>query len=423
MLDIEFVRSNRDVVAQAIADKAMTLDLDELLRVDQERRQLIIQRDQLLATRNTLSIEEMKARGPEIKVQLATIEPQLQAAEAQFAELMLQVPQIPAADAPRGEPSAFVEVKRVGAPPTFDFEPKDHLMLGKLLDLIDTERGAALSGFRGYFLKNEATLIHHGLMQLGLQLMRKRGFTVMVPPTIVHEPALIGSGHFPFGKEEIYQIGNPGRLADGSVEKDPTYLVGTAEPSLLAYWADQLVDQADLPIKAAGISQCYRSEIGSYGKDTKGLYRIHEFMKVEQVILTEANDQAQQQAFDAMLEPVEELLGLLELPYHIIDTTTQDMGAGKIRMYDVETWMPSRNAYGETHSCSMLGDWQARRLNIKYRTADGKKLHPYTLNNTVIASPRILIALLENHQQPDGSVKIPVALQPFIGKEYIQRRN
>jgi seryl-tRNA synthetase len=423
MLDIDFIRTNRDAVAQAIVDKAMNLDLDRLIDLDEQRRSLITKRDAILAERNQLAIEQAKVRGPAIKADLAAIEPKLVIIQAEFDELMMLVPQIPAADAPRGDESQSVELKRVGEPTTFDFEPRDHLTLGKLLDVIDTDRGAAISGYRGYFLKNEAALMHHGLMQVGLQIMRTHGFTVMVPPTIVRERALVGSGHFPFGKSEIYQIANPSRLADGSEQKDAQYLVGTAEPSLLAYWADQVLDAASLPVKACGISQSYRSEVGSYGKDTKGIYRIHEFMKVEQVVLVEADEHAQQRAFDEMLAIAEELLASLEVPYRVIDTTTEDMGAGKIRMYDIETWMPSRQAYGETHSCSMLGDWQARRLNIKYKTPDGKKYFVYTLNNTVIASPRILIALLENHQQADGSVKIPAALQPYVGASTIEPKS
>lgn len=419
MLDIHFIRENAQKVRDAIAKKAMSVDLDRLLELDDERRTLIVKRDELLATRNGLRVEQMKEQGPAIKSQLADIEPHLTSVERDFHELMLTVPQLPADDATEGTADKAPVVKTVGELPSFDFDFKDHLTLARDLDLIDTDRGAAVSGYRGHYLKNEATLIHHGLMQLGLKLMRERGFTVMVPPTIVKDFALEGSGHFPFGKEEIYQIGNPGRLADGSERKEPLYLVGTAEPSLLAYYADQTLTTEQLPIKAAGISQCYRSEIGSYGKDTKGLYRVHEFMKVEQVLLVEASLEAQQAAFEAMLEPVEELLQALELPYRIIDTTTEDMGAGKVRMYDVETWMPSRNAYGETHSASMLGDWQARRLNIKYRTADGEKKHVYTLNNTVIASPRILIALLENHQQADGTVRVPAVLQPYVGASVI----
>ena len=429
MIDIEFIRTNIDIVKQAVTDKAMDVDVDRLLDLDEERRSLITKRDQLLAERNGLSIDQAKERGPAIKKELATVEPKLANVQRKYDDMMLLVPQIPAADAPRGGEADKVEIKRVGEPTIFDFEPFDHIQLGHRLDLIDVERGTVVSGYRGYFLKNEAALMHHGLMQLALQIMKKRGFTIVVPPSIVRGFTLIGSGHFPFGEDEVYQVGNPGRLVDGSSEKpedperdrrEPFYLAGTAEVPLLGYFADQILNESDLPTKVCGISQCYRSEVGSYGKDTKGLYRLHEFMKVEQVVLTTADDTAQRQAFTELLEPVEELLQALELPYRFVEIPTGDMGAGKVKMYDVETWMPSRNEYSETHSASALGDWQARRLNIKYKTTDGKKTIPFTLNNTVIASPRILIALLENHQQADGSIHIPAVLQPYVGSSEIK---
>ncbi|MBI4023122.1 serine--tRNA ligase [Candidatus Berkelbacteria bacterium] len=416
MLDIQFIRTHTSDVREAITQKQIDLDLDALLRLDEERRSLIQERDALLAERNRLDVATAKERGPKIKDELHTIEPRLAEVEAQFHNLLLLVPQIPATDVPVGDASASVEVRQWGEPPVFDFAPKDHMHLGTSLDLIDLERGVEVSGFRGYYLKNEAVLIHYGLMQLGLELMRARGFTLMATPTKIREFALVGSGHFPAGRAEVYQIGNAARLRDES-EKEDAFLAGTAEPSLLAYYAHQTVDERELPIRVCGISPCYRSEIGGYGQDTKGLYRIHEFMKVEQVVIAPADEAVQQQLFDEMLAIAEELLQSLELPYHVIDTATGDMGVGKVRMYDIETWMPSRASYGETHSCSMLGDWQARRLGIKYRAADGEKRYAYTLNNTVIASPRILIALLENFQQADGSVRIPKPLQRFVGTD------
>ncbi len=418
MLDIHYIREHTSDVREAIEKKGIDLELDELLALDDTRRELIQRRDALLAERNRLDVATAKQRGPAIKAELQAIEPNLSDVEARFDELMLLVPQIPSPDAPVGDESASVEVKRHGQLPTFDFEPKDHIQLGRDLDLLDLERGAEVSGFRGYYLKNEAVLVHYGLMQLGLELMRERGFTLMATPTKVREFALVGSGHFPAGRGEIYQIGNAARMRDES-EKEDAFLAGTAEPSLLAYYAHQTLHDREIPIKLAGISPCYRSEIGSYGKDTKGLYRIHEFLKVEQVIICKADAAEQQRLFDEMLTIAESLLQSLELPYHVIDTATADMGVGKIRMYDIETWMPSRSGYGETHSCSMLGDWQARRLGIKYADRDGQKRYAYTLNNTVIASPRILIALLENHQQADGSVKIPEPLQRFVGSDII----
>lgn len=421
MLDIQFIRENKARVADAITKKRVELNLEKLLHLDEERRNLVTKRDQLLGERNSLSIDQAKERGPAIKAELAEIEPKLQDVQRMFDALMLQVPQIPDAAAPVGGEEANVEIKRVGEPTSFDFIPKDHIELGTALDLLDLERGAKVSGFRGYYLKNEAVLLHYGLMQLALERMREQGFTLMAPPTKVREMALIGSGHFPAGRVEVYQVGNAARF-EGANEKDPEFLVGTAEPSLLAYHADQTLDGQDLPIRLCGISPCYRSEIGSYGKDTKGLYRIHEFMKVEQVVLCSADDAEQQKQFEAMLEIAESLLRSLELPYRVLDIATGDMGPGKVRQYDIETWMPSRNGYGETHSNSMLGDWQARRLGIKYTDAEGVKRYAYTLNNTVIASPRILIALLENHQQADGSVKIPEPLRQFVNTDTLHLR-
>ena len=414
MLDIQFIRDQRDRVVDAVAKKRIELDVAQLLELDETRRALVTRRDDLLAERNRLSIDEAKVRGPVLKAELAKLEPKLAVTQTMFDELMFKVPQIPASDAPVGGEESNREIKRVGEPTKFHFQPKDHIELGTSLDLLDIERGAKVSGFRGYYLKNEAVLLHYGLMQLALEMMRARGFTLMVPPTKVRESALIGSGQFPAFRPETYQVGNAARLNDES-EREPEYLVGTAEPSLLAYHAERTLPTTELPVKLCGISPCYRSEIGSYGKDSRGLYRIHEFLKVEQVVLCAADDAEQQRYFNELLGVAEQLLSDLELPYRVLDVATGDMGPGKVRQHDIETWMPSRKGYGETHSCSMLGDWQARRLGIKYVDAAGERRYVYTLNNTVVASPRILIALLENHQQEDGSVRIPNVLQSYVG--------
>ncbi|MBI4185673.1 serine--tRNA ligase [Candidatus Berkelbacteria bacterium] len=419
MLDIHFIRANVDRVKAAIATKAIDLDLDRLLAVDDERRALITQRDSILAERNQLTPDEAKQRGPALKDALASIEPDLADLAVQFDELMLEVPQVPDPTAPVGGESAAVEVKRVGTPRPQSETPLDHLTLGHRLDLINTEQGAQVAGFRGYYLRNEAVLLQFGLLQLALELMRQRGFTLMATPTILREFALVGSGHFPAGRGEIYQLDSAARMMKADSTKELQFLAGTAEPALLAYYAQQTVDRANFPLKVCGISPCYRSEAGSYGKDTKGLYRVHEFWKVEQVVIGPADDAWQTAMGAEMLEIAESLLGELDLPYRVLDIATGDMGPGKVRMYDLETWMPSLRRYGETHSCSLLGDWQARRLGIKYTTADGVKKFAYTLNNTVIASPRILIALLENHQQADGSISIPVPLQRFVGTDRI----
>jgi len=356
----------------------------------------------------------------------------------QYQKLMYLVPNIPSPETPIGEgasknvPWRYWSIKTNVVDPTkdpdkvkevpsvFDFEIKDHIALGKNLDLIDTETGVKTSGFRGYYLKNEAVLMQYGLIWLALKKMQAAGFTLMAPPVLLRETALYGSGHFPAGKDEIYEIGNPASMEAGKA-KERQFLGGTSEPSLLAYFEGKNLTEKDLPIKLCGVSPCYRSEVGSYGKDTAGLYRVHEFIKVEQVMLCKADIIEGDKALEELREAAESMLQDLKLPYRVLNICTGDMGAGKYKMYDIETWMPSRKDFGETHSDSNLTDWQARRMNIKYKAADGKTKYVYTLNNTVIASPRILIAILENYQQKDGSVLVPEVLRPYVGKDLIKK--
>lgn len=445
MLDIKFIRENAELVKKAIIDKRINLDLDTLLDLDQQRRSLLAKTESLQATKNAVSKEipklppeEKKAKILEMKEVDATfteLAPKLKAIESEYENLMLLVPNIPSGESPVAQDESgnlpvsywspilgHIEPKdsKVAEVPTkFDFEIKDHVTLGKDLDLIDIERGVEASGFRGYYLKNEAVLMHYGLLWYALKKLQEKGFTLFSPPVLVREFALVGSGHFPTGKAEIYQVGNAAAMKEDA-KAEPTFLAGTSEPSLLAYYADQILEEKDLPIKMTGISSCYRSEIGSYGKDTKGIYRIHEFMKVEQMIICKADMAESDGWLEALREVSEEILQELKLPYRILNICTGDMGAGKYKMYDIETWMPSRESFGETHSDSNLTDWQSRRLNIRYRDSEGKLHYAYTLNNTAIASPRILIAILENYQQKDGSILVPEILKPYIGKDVIR---
>ncbi len=432
MLDINFIREHVDEVRRAIQQKGVPLQLDDLLGVDDARRKAINEVEMFRAHRNKVSdaiarekdaekkksmIEEMQG----LKAKGQGLEDQLREIMERYKTLMWLVPNIPHPKAPIGhDASSNVEVSRWGQAPVFSFPVIDHVELGKSHNLLDLEKGAEVSGYRGYYLKNEAVLMHMGLIWLGLKKMMAKGFSLHVPPTIVKNYALYGSGHFPAGRDEIYQLANPGKLASGETVSEPLYLVGTAEPSLLAYYADTVIDKEDLPIKVCGVSQCYRSEIGSYGKDTKGIYRIHEFMKVEQVVICENSEEETLKWLHAMLDIAVEILKELELPHRIIEVCTGDMGAGKYKMYDIETWMPSRKSYGETHSNSALTDWQSRRLNIQYKEGPkGTKKFVHTLNNTVIASPRILIAILENNQQADGSILVPKVLREYVGKDKI----
>ena len=428
-MDIKFVRENVELMKEVAKNKNSKVDIDKLIAIDEKRRNLISEVEKLKADLNKRSKtkpgpEEIAAL-KELSGKIKGMDAELSAVEKEYYDLMLLVPNVYADDTPVGaDDIANREVSRHGKPTKFSFTPKDHITLGKELDLIDLEAGAKTSGYRGYYLKNEAVLLHFALLWLAINKMKKHGFELMTTPTLLREFALLGSGHFPEGKDEIYQIGNPGRLSDGST-KEATFLAGTSEPSLLAYFSDKILNEEDLPVKVCGFSPCYRSEIGSYGKDTKGLYRIHEFMKVEQVVICKNNLEESLEWLEKMRAIAEEMLQDLKLPYRVIQLSTGDMGTGKYKMYDLETYMPSmasRHFYGETHSDSNLTDWQARRLNIKYKNKDGKTEFVYTLNNTVIASPRILIAILENYQQKDGSVKIPKVLQKYCGVKVIKAK-
>ncbi len=451
MLDIKYIRDNEELVKKAITDKRVSLNLDDLLQIDARRRELLAEVEGLQATKNAVSKEIPKLSEDDKKgkiLEMQEIDTRqteqkaiLRDVDQQYQTLLLQVPNIPAPEAPVGPDESgnvpwsywspatgHVDPKdtdKVAAIPTkFEFEIKDHLALGQNLDLIDIEAGVKTSGFRGYYLKNEAVMLQQALIQHALKKLQQKGFTLFAPPTMVREFALVGSGHFPAGREEIYQIANSGEVEAGveTSAKEPMYLVGTSEASLLAYYADKVFEEKDLPITVSGVSACYRSEVGSYGKDARGLYRIHEFQKVEQMVICKADIAESDKWLEALRETAEEILQDLKLPYRVLNICTGDMGAGKYKMYDIETWMPSRNGFGETHSDSSFTDWQARRINIRYKDSEGSMKFAYTLNNTAIASPRILIPLLENYQQADGSVVVPEVLRPYVGVDVIKAK-
>lgn len=424
MIDIKFIRENSDQVKKACRDKRMVCDVDKILELDQQIKDLRSKIEDLRRERRLMADERNVERGKMVKQEIDEVESKLKKAEKEFNELMLLVPNIPDPSAPIGKDEKDNKIMaKWGKIPTFGFQLKNHIELGKALDIIDFERGVKVSGFRGYYLKNEGAVLHLALLWWTFQKLIGKGFTPFIPPTLLREFALIGSGHFPFGKEEIYQVANPGKLADGKDIAEPIYLAGTSEPALLAYRANEVLDEEELPLKYCGFSPCYRSEVGSYGKDAGGIYRIHEFMKVEQVVICKDNLKESNGWLEKMRKISEEILQELELPYQVIEMCTGDMGAGKYKMYDIETWMPSRENYGETHSDSNLTDWQTRRLNIKYKNKDGEKRYPHGLNNTAIASPRILIALLENHQRVDGSVVIPRPLHKWCGFDKIKSKS
>ena len=434
MLDIKFIRENPEKIAEAAKNKNIEINIDKLLQIDEKRRGLISKIDELQAKRNKLAknakgqkpTAEQIEEGKKLKETSLQTDTEFKEIDKEYFSLMVKVPTIPSSDTPIGkDENENVEVYKWGEPTKFDFEPKDHMTLAKNLDLLDVERGTKVAGYRGYYIKNEAVMLQMGLMMFALEKLISKGFTPIIPPTLIREFALFGSGYFAGNEynseiDEIYKIANDEKLSDGTVKKENKFLVGTAEPSLLAYYANEILDEKDLPLKICGFSQCYRSEIGSYGKDTKGIYRVHEFMKVEQVCICESDIESSNELQKEMVEISKELHRDLGLPYRILQICTGDMSAGKYKMFDLEAWMPSRDSYGETGSASNFLDWQSRRLNVKYKDKDGNKKHVYMLNNTALPSVRPMIAILENYQQKDGSVIVPEVLRKWVGKDVIK---
>lgn len=414
MLSVDFIRNHKSLVEQAAKNKNREIEIDEILRLDEARRSTIAQIQQLREERNELAKtrdESVKTRAKEIKESLKHHESALSEIEEALNKKLSYVPNVPLDEVPIGADESFnLEVRKWGTPPSFSFVPKSHLELGRDLDLIDGDRGNKVSGFRGYFLKNKLTLLQLGLMMFALQKLAAKGYVPLIAPSIVKGFALFGTAQFPWGEQEVYKLND-----------EDAYLSGTAEVPVTSYYAGETLAEADLPKKFVAFSPCYRREVGSYGKDTKGLYRVHEFWKIEQVVIGKNNMDEAKLLHEELLANAEEILQDLGLPYRVLLMCTGDMGEPQVKKYDIETWMPSRNAYGETMSNSIMGDFQARRLNIKYKTKEGKTDYAYTLNNTAVASPRILIALLENGQQEDGSIKVPEVLRPFVGFDAITK--
>ncbi len=424
MLDIKFVREHADAVKDAAAKKNLDPKLiDELLAVDAERRAA-------MGAAEAIRAEQKKAKdretGAKLKEQFKEQEEKLRPLEQRFNELMVRVPNIISPDTPVGKGEADnKEIFHWGEPRTFDFTPKTHVEIGKALDIIDFDRGTKVGGFRGYYLKHDGVLLAMGIMMYALNKMVEKGYTPMIPPTLVKGFALRGSGYFKgldYDPEvdEIYQVATADKESTGEKSGDQKFLVGTAEPSLLAYYADEMLNGAQLPIRLAGYSQCYRSEIGSYSKDVKGMYRVHEFMKVEQVVLAPADLDLANKLQDEMTGISGEMHEELGLPYRRLAICSGDMSAGKYRAFDLEAWLPGMQRWAETGSASNFTDWQSRRLNVKYADpATGEKKFVYMLNNTALPSPRIFIAILENYQTKDGLVEVPEVLEKYIGKQFI----
>lgn len=420
MVDINLIREKPEAFKKAVMEKGIDLNIDVLLKTDIERREVLGKVEDLRRQRNTAAKEKNIEKGKSIKQELDHLEEDLSKIDLKFQELLVKVPTIPSADTPKGKSDEDnVEIYRSKDLPKFDWAPKDHIQLGKDLDILDFEAGAKVSGYRGYYLKNEGVMLALGIMFYALNKLTEKGFKPMIPPTLVKGFALFGSGYFKgleYNPEtdEIYQVSSPDKDVSGEVTKGNKFLVGTAEPSLLAYYSGKTLSENDLPVKVCGFSPCYRSEIGSYGKETKGLYRVHEFMKVEMIVISPDDIEQSDKLHQEMVNLSKEMHEELGLPYRILQICTGDMSAGKYKAFDIEAWMPGMNRFGETGSASNFLDWQSRRLDVKYENKEGKKF-VYMLNNTALATPRTIIAILENFQQKDGSVKIPEVLQKYTG--------
>jgi len=420
MLAMDFIKSNRADVERAIRDKGVEVDLDALLTLEAEARALKTEIDNLRASRNAISAR-FKDAAPDEKAKLGAeakaagaraseLDVELAEKDAALRGMMLRLPGIPWVGAPVGPDESFnTVVRQEGAVPTFTFQPLDHVALIERNDWGELSRIVQVSGSRTYCLKGRLALLETKLMGWALEQIAEAGFTPITVPAIAREQAFLNQGQFPGHVEETYALPN-----------DDVYLAGTAEVALTSLHSGEIIEGAKLPILYAGYSPCFRREAGSAGKDVRGLLRVHQFLKVEQYVICEADEALSAEWHAKLLGLAEQLLTALEIPYQVIETSTGDMGLGKYRMNDIESWVPSLGKYRETHSCSTLHDWQARRANLRYRDADGKVRFAHTLNNTALASPRILVPLLENHQTADGRVRLPEAIRPLMGgDEYL----
>jgi seryl-tRNA synthetase len=414
---MDFIKANRAIVEQAIKAKGVALDLDALLTLEGEARALKTEIDGLRASRNAISArfkdaapDEKAALGAEAKAagaRASELETEWATKDASLKAMMLKLPGIPWDGAPVGPDESFNTVVRTeGKVPEFGFEPLDHVALIEKNDWGDLSRIVQVSGSRTYCLKGRLALLEAKLMAYALDKIAAAGFTPITVPAIAREQAFLNQGQFPGHVEETYALPN-----------DDAFLAGTAEVALTSLHSGEIVESAKMPILYAGYSPCFRREAGSAGKDVRGLLRVHQFLKVEQWVMCEADEAVSAGWHAKLLELAEGLLQDLEIPYQVIETSTGDMGLGKYRMNDIESWVPSLGKYRETHSCSTLHDWQARRANLRYRDSEGKVRFAHTLNNTALASPRILVPLLENHQTEDGRVRLPQALRPLMGGE------
>ena len=419
MLDIKFIRENLDIIKMAAKKKHIEVDLDRLVAADDERRLIMSALETKRAEQNRVSTDIVGAQDSNIKHQLITemqaLKGEIQADEEklkpimeEWQSLMLQVPNVPDMSVPDGDSDEDNQEYKVwGEKPKFDFEPKDHVEIMTKLGIADFERGTKVHGFRGYYLKGDGAKLSWAIWNYANDFFSQRGFEQLLGPSIVRKSNLYGTGHLPNEAEDIYKT------------QDDDYLIGTSEVSTMGYYADEVLEKAQFPIKHLAFSPCFRREAGSHGKDTKGLIRVHEFFKVEQVVLCEASHEESVKLHEEINRNTEEFIETLGIPYHTVINCGGDLGQGQVKKYDVELWVPMEEKYREISSASYFHDFQTRRFNTRYKDEEGKMRYAHSLNCTAIPTPRILVSLVENFQQADGTVKIPLPLQQYMGKEVI----
>jgi seryl-tRNA synthetase len=415
MLDRRFIRENPEAVKDAVRVKGIDLDVDELLRLDQQTRELQRETDEANTRRKSIAKEfgrssderkaELREESSKLDERLRELRDELSSASDRLQSLLLMVPMIPWTGSPVGPgEESNVVIKTVGEPPSFDFDPLDHVALLEERGWAEFARARKVAGERAYALSGDMVLLERAMLSYALDYLVGQGMLPISVPSLVRAEPLIGTGQFPAHREETYAI-----------TADDLYLAGTAEVALVGLHSGEILDLRTLPRRYAGISPCFRREAGSAGRDVRGLLRVHQFEKVEQFIICVADDEESDRWHQKLLDAAEHLLNGLGLAYQVLECSTGDMGAGKYRMNDINTWFPSLGTYRETHSCSSLHDWQARRANLRYRDEEGNVRFAYTLNNTALATPRLLAALVENYQTSDRRVVVPEALRPYLG--------
>ncbi|OHA88765.1 MAG: serine--tRNA ligase [Candidatus Zambryskibacteria bacterium RIFCSPHIGHO2_01_FULL_43_27] len=422
MLDIKFIRENKDLITEAARKKRIKFSVDKLIEADEERRKILASVEAKRTVQNDFNNKVVSETNATLKLQLIDgmrqVKEELQNEEEnlkkvmkEWQSLMLQVPNIPDVSVPEGDSDADnKEIKKWGNITEFAFKPKNHIEIMKSLDMVDFDRGTKVAGFRGYFLKNDGALLSLAIWNYAVEFFTKKGFAFYIVPSLVRRENLMGTGFIPQGEDDLYKT------------QDGDYLAGTAEVGLMGLHDNEILDKKDFPKKYLGFSPCFRREAGSHSKDVKGLIRVHEFYKLEQVILCEANHEESVRLHEELNRNTEEFIESLGIPYHTVINCGADLGLGQVKKYDIELWVPLENTYREIASASYFHDFQTRRLNIRYKDGDGKTKFAHSLNCTAIPTPRVLVSLVENYQQADGSVAIPEVLRPYMGgRDFIKK--